>query len=154
MTTDQPTTPPPTAHEALAELARRLEAVGDRRLEAVGDGAWLPPASVARLVREFADTIPTPAADPEPDVRVTVNGLARDDATTIRLGGIDVAKWVTRADLRLDANSWTAPTLVLALDVPGVVAAVRHADVEVDIDEALVALLKAAGWTEPDRGPF
>jgi hypothetical protein len=54
----------------------------------------------------------------------------------------------------MDADSYDPPKLSLELDVPGVVAAVRHADVEVDIDPALAALLKAAGWTEPDRGPF
>lgn len=63
MTTDQPTTPP-TAHVALEALARSLEALGQ-------DATWLPPTEVARLVREFAATIPVAPeqadAGPDPD---------------------------------------------------------------------------------------
>ncbi len=55
---------PPTAREALAELARRLEHQDD--------ATWLPPASVARLVREFAATIPDEAGRPG----MTPDGLA------------------------------------------------------------------------------
>lgn len=142
MTTDQP-----TAREALAELAGRLERQDDAH------STWLPPASVARLIREYADTLATTQPEPEPDLQLAVGGLASKTGT-IRLGGVSVEKWVTRADLRLDAQEYGPPRLCLEMDVPGVVAEVRQADVEVDIDPALAALLKAAGWTEPDRGPF
>jgi hypothetical protein len=61
VTTTEPSIPavaptaPPTAHQALETLAERLDALGS-------DVTWLPPASVAKLVREFAATVPDGAA--------------------------------------------------------------------------------------------
>ena len=69
---------PPTAREALAELARRLDALAP-------DATWLPPDSVAQLVREFAETIPGEAADtgPDPDNEQYVG--IRGDRVTVML---------------------------------------------------------------------
>lgn len=100
-------TTPPTAHVALEELARRLEALGQ-------DATWLPPSEVARLVREFAATIP--AALELRDIALRAahaipGGLSQDEREEPR----------QRLEAPLPVEPTTHVVVQHAADVPGAI---------------------------------